>query len=214
MIHKTFDHNLCSWPVKAAFFCAALFGACSGVLPRALADETEEIQQIQKAAVPAQKAVGVRPKTELQAAKPAATVPAAKPVASVATTPPAARPPAAATNAVAPVMTLAQAQAEIASLRAQVAKLQAEVRRGQIDSHYNMGCVFRACNQYRRAEEEFLKVLALNPDDAGTHYNLGVLYDDNLRNRPKARLHYQRFVELSPQDPDAGKVQEWLTTLP
>ena len=67
--------------------------------------------------------------------------------------------------------------------------------------------------QLRRAEQEFLKVLAIDPDDAGTHYNLGILYEESLHNRAKARQHYQRFIELAPQDPDAGNVQAWLMSL-
>ena len=105
---------------------------------------------------------------------------------------------------------LAKARTEIAKLNETIAKLSEIGKRDKVNGHYNMGCVYRACGQFTRAEEEFLKALAIDPKDAGVHYNLGVLYDDNLRNRRKAKLHYRSFVELSPGDPDAGKVQEWL----
>jgi tetratricopeptide (TPR) repeat protein len=160
-------------------------------------DEIEEIRQIRDTTANPPPAAAEAPKpSAAQTVKPAAVAPPA---------------PAPAQPAVVPRGDLAQI--EIERLRAQVAALQEELRQQKVNSHYNMGCVFRACGQPRRAEDEFLKALALDPDDAGTHYNLGVLYDDNLRNRLKARKHYERFLELAPQDPDAARVAEWLTTM-
>ncbi len=80
-------------------------------------------------------------------------------------------------------------------------------------AHYNMGCVYKASRQYQRAESEFLKALAIDPNDASTHYNLGILYDDDLEQKDKARHHYQRFLALSPDDRDVASVQEWLAAL-
>ena len=80
-------------------------------------------------------------------------------------------------------------------------------------AHYNMGCVYKASRQYARAENEFLKALAIDPNDAAAHYNLGILYDDDLEQKDKARHHYQRFLELAPNDGDVATVQEWLAAL-
>ena len=78
---------------------------------------------------------------------------------------------------------------------------------------YNLGTIYKAARQYDRAEEYFLKALDMNADDPALHYNLGILYEDNLKQRRKARNHYERFLELAPNDPDAPKVIEWLKNL-
>ncbi|MDA0576734.1 MAG: tetratricopeptide repeat protein [Verrucomicrobia bacterium] len=108
---------------------------------------------------------------------------------------------------------LQQARNEIARLQRalidQELAHQAEMQR----SYYNMGCVYKASRQYERAESEFLKVLAISPNDAATHYNLAILYDDDLNNKAKAREHYRKFLELAPDDKDAPIVQEWLEAL-
>ena len=49
--------------------------------------------------------------------------------------------------------------------------------------------------------------------NAAAQFNLGVLYDDNLSERDKAKTHYKRFLELAPDDVDAPNVIEWLRAL-
>ena len=66
---------------------------------------------------------------------------------------------------------------------------------------------------YKKAEEEYLAALAIDPNDAGVHYNLAILYDDNFKDRKKAKIHYERFLELAPDDADVPKVREWLSSL-
>jgi tetratricopeptide (TPR) repeat protein len=89
----------------------------------------------------------------------------------------------------------------------------AEARRQRITLAYNLGCVYKASKQFKKSEQEFLKALALAPDDAAIHFNLGVLYDDNLHLPAKARRHYERFIELAPQDDDVPRVIAWLMGL-
>jgi|GEM_PF-2755543 len=108
---------------------------------------------------------------------------------------------------------LAEARAEIGRLKELIRKIWEANRRERVNSHYNMGCVYKACKLYKNAEAEFKKALELDPNDAGTHYNLGVLYDDDLKNPEKARYHYERFLELAPDDKDAARVREWLMTV-
>ena len=88
-----------------------------------------------------------------------------------------------------------------------------EVRRQRVILAYNIGCVYKASKQFNKAEQEFLKALALAPDDPAIHFNLGVLYDDNMQLPTKARQHYERFLELAPQDADAPRVIEWMKGL-
>jgi tetratricopeptide (TPR) repeat protein len=79
--------------------------------------------------------------------------------------------------------------------------------------HYIIGCVFRSGGQYLKAEQEFLKALAIAPDDADVHYNLGILYEENLKNPKKARKHYERYIELAPSEKDAARVSQWLAEM-
>jgi tetratricopeptide (TPR) repeat protein len=89
----------------------------------------------------------------------------------------------------------------------------AEARRQRFTLAYDIGCVYKASKQFDKAEQEFLKALALAPDDPAIHFNLGVIYDDNMHLPAKARRHYERFIELAPQDDDVPRVIEWLKGL-
>jgi tetratricopeptide (TPR) repeat protein len=103
--------------------------------------------------------------------------------------------------------------AEIARLETELSSAQDATRKEKLTLAYNIGCIYKAGRQYARAEQEFLKALALAPDDPGVHYNLGILYDDNLGDANKARHHYKRFLDLAPTDKDAPNVVEWLSAL-
>ncbi len=108
---------------------------------------------------------------------------------------------------------LALAQAEIARLNQALADQAARHARELQRYHYNMGCVYKAAREFTRAETEFQRALALNPDDAATHYNLGILYEVDLKQPRKAIAHYERFLELAPNDRDARQVRTWLVAL-
>ena len=108
---------------------------------------------------------------------------------------------------------LTAARLEINELKEYCAALEARHRRELHFAHYNMGCVYKASRKYERAESEFLKALETQPDDPAVHFNLGILYDDDLGNKKAARKHYERFLELAPGDPDAIDVREWLDAL-
>lgn len=103
--------------------------------------------------------------------------------------------------------------AEITDLQMALATSQESTRRDKLTLAYNIGCIYKAGRQYTKAEAEFQKALQYDPDDAAVHYNLGILYDDNLGDAKKARYHYQRFLELAPNDRDAPSVVEWLSEL-
>ena len=108
---------------------------------------------------------------------------------------------------------LDKANAELARLRAVVREMLSANRTEQFVMHYNMACVYKNQGQYGKAEEHFLIALEKRPNEPDVHYNLGILYDDDLNDIAKARKHYQRFIELAPKDEDAAQVQEWLLSL-
>lgn len=108
---------------------------------------------------------------------------------------------------------LAKSNKEVERLKGIVRKIQEASRRESLVFHYNMAAIYRASVMYKKSEEEYLKALAIEPNDAGVHYNLAILYDDNFKDKKKAKLHYQRFLELAPEDPDAPKVREWIVSI-
>lgn len=108
---------------------------------------------------------------------------------------------------------LAAKDAEIARLQEALNEAQEANSRERFALAYNLGTIYKAARQYERAESQFLKAAEMNPDDAALHYNLGILYDDNLNKPKKARQHYERFLELAPNDPDVPNVVKWLSEL-
>ncbi len=83
----------------------------------------------------------------------------------------------------------------------------------KLDMHYNMAAVYAREGKYDAAEQEYLHALRLNPTDADVHYNLGILYEDELKSSTKAIVHYRRYLKLNPHGPDADKVRNWLMKL-
>ena len=78
------------------------------------------------------------------------------------------------------------------------------------DMHYNMATVYSKEGHHVAAEREFLNALRIDPSDADVHYNLAVLYDDCLNDKPKAAMHYRRYITLSPNASDLDQVKTWL----
>ena len=108
---------------------------------------------------------------------------------------------------------LAQAERMAQLLEESHAKVQRANRREQRDMHYNMAVVYARDGRYRDAKAEYLKALRLDPADADTHYNLGILYEEQFRDTRRAVRHYRRYLELNPASPDADKVRAWLMKL-
>lgn len=88
-----------------------------------------------------------------------------------------------------------------------------KMMRENADMHYNLGTIFLHNKQYRQAIDEYENVLELRPADPETHYNLGVLYDDYIKDRQKALYHYQKYLAINPKAPDAKKVESYILTL-
>lgn len=81
------------------------------------------------------------------------------------------------------------------------------------DMHYNMAVVYAKEGKYKQAEEEYLQALRIDPMDAATHYNLAILYDDELNNKNRALIHYRRYLRLRPSASDYDEVRHWIMKL-
>jgi LysM repeat protein len=60
---------------------------------------------------------------------------------------------------------------------------------------------------YKSAIESFERAVQANPRNAAAHFELGVLYDDRMKEPLKAAFHYQKHLELRPKSSylDAAK---------
>ena len=91
--------------------------------------------------------------------------------------------------------------------REEVAQISDRERR---DMHYNMAVVYAKEGKLREAESEYLRSLRIDPNDAAVHYNLGILYDDELNDKEKAAIHYRKYLKLNPHGADVDAVKGWL----
>ena len=94
--------------------------------------------------------------------------------------------------------------------RAEVMKLN---NREKLDMHYNMAVIYAKEGRVLDAENEYLKALRLDPTDADIHYNLGILYDQDLKKTRKAAMHYRRYITLRPSSTDVDQVSSWILDL-
>jgi len=81
------------------------------------------------------------------------------------------------------------------------------------DMHFNMATVYAKEGRFREAEEEYLRALKVDPTDADSHYNLAILYDEELHDQRRAAMHYRRYLKLRPNAPDVDIVKDWLLNL-
>ncbi len=77
-------------------------------------------------------------------------------------------------------------------------------------SYYNRGQKYVEQGKYKQAARQFRKAIEWDPNDADSHYNLGINYDDHLKRDKLAAYHYKRYLELRPRAKDAGEVKKWL----
>lgn len=96
------------------------------------------------------------------------------------------------------------------ALRSKLEQLHSERQLEQAAYFYNLGVVYTRGALFRKAAEMYEHALEINPDDPEAHHNLGILYDAHLNERDKAVEHYQRFLELSPDEKAKMQVRNWI----
>jgi len=79
--------------------------------------------------------------------------------------------------------------------------------------HYNMAVVYAKEGRFEEAEKEYLRALRIDPNDPAAHYNLAILYDDELDRKRRAVMHYRKYIQLNPTAPDADQVKQWIMQL-
>ena len=68
----------------------------------------------------------------------------------------------------------------------------------QRDPHYLNGRRRAESKDMQGAIEEFEKAVEVNPRNASAHFELGVLYENYVKDYATAYYHYQRHLQLRP----------------
>jgi len=76
--------------------------------------------------------------------------------------------------------------------------------------HYNLAVEYLKTYNYSLAEEEFKRVIALNPKDKDAYYNLGVLYESYIIDKKQAIICYTQYLRLASRADDRNKVKAWI----
>ncbi|MCG3175082.1 MAG: hypothetical protein MOGMAGMI_00004 [Candidatus Omnitrophica bacterium] len=79
--------------------------------------------------------------------------------------------------------------------------------------HYNMGNFYFRNGEYARAAEEYRKSVHYQPDEPDTNFNLALVADEFLEDRPTALKYFKRYLELRPEAPDYEKVEQRILDL-
>ena len=82
------------------------------------------------------------------------------------------------------------------------------------DARFNFALALKQNNYPADAANELEKLLAKFPNDAKAHYAIGTLYAQQLRQPAKARMHYEKVLELDPGLPQSAAVHDWLWSHP
>jgi tetratricopeptide (TPR) repeat protein len=81
-----------------------------------------------------------------------------------------------------------------------------------VNARYNLALIYWELQQYGAAEEHAQTIISQQPDHPYAHYLLGYIYAAKENSTDLARQHFERFIALSPDDPGAASIREWLRT--
>lgn len=77
-------------------------------------------------------------------------------------------------------------------------------------AHHNLGVVSKDLGDYEAAREAFERALELDPSFAPAYFTLGYLYNAAFGDREKAVACWEKYLELSPDDPQAPRLRDWI----
>jgi len=80
------------------------------------------------------------------------------------------------------------------------------------DAHYALGLVYALRKDFKNASPSLEKTIALNPEHAYGHYQLG-LVQYQLKKYDQTIIHFEKFIELAPNAPEAPQVKSILKTV-
>jgi tetratricopeptide (TPR) repeat protein len=93
---------------------------------------------------------------------------------------------------------------------ARIAQENRELVKETSEMHYNLGVFYTQNKNFKMAVKEFERALAIDPDNAKSHYNLGYLYAEEFDKHQEAIMHFQRFLEINPAAKEAEAIRTYL----
>ena len=88
------------------------------------------------------------------------------------------------------------------------------IRHDSVEARYNFALTLKAAGYAPDAAAELERILVAATDEPRAHLVLGNLYADSLRDNRRARVHYQRLLDLDPRNPQATNIRFWLVANP
>ena len=79
------------------------------------------------------------------------------------------------------------------------------------DARYNLALLYREAKNDAMAVRHLEEIIAQQPDYTAAHYALGMILSGDPATQGRARRHYERFLELAPNDRSAPVIREWLS---
>lgn len=81
-------------------------------------------------------------------------------------------------------------------------------KEGEWSAYYQeLGTAYTQAQRFDSAIEAYLKSLKADPDNAKSHYNLGLLYKHSRNNGKKAAWHLKKYLQLEPGAQNRDEVE-------
>ena len=79
-----------------------------------------------------------------------------------------------------------------------------------VSDHFGKAEFFYDRGDYQQAAKMYLKALVINPANSEACLKLGLIYDDNLKDKTRAAYYYREFLRLEPDSEKTPLVRGWL----
>ncbi|RPJ08320.1 MAG: tetratricopeptide repeat protein, partial [Deltaproteobacteria bacterium] len=74
--------------------------------------------------------------------------------------------------------------------------------------HNNLGYLYTKRNLLKQALNEYQKTLVLDPKNPEVYKNLGLLYYHKIGDYSKAKMYWERYLTLNPEDPQNPSIRQ------
>jgi tetratricopeptide (TPR) repeat protein len=89
-------------------------------------------------------------------------------------------------------------------------KSEEDTKKLTVPDHIGKARVLYHQGDYAGAVEMYHKSLELNPDNADIYLQLGIIYDDNLKDEEQAVYYYNQFLIRDPESDKAKRIKDWI----